>query len=148
MTIEGKKFWWLNTTIAIDSWIRIFMTDPQESCMLHQVSWFVLLLNDDHESLLGEGKLSFLMLLCCLSPSNELNIKPFHSSVCVYCECSMIFHPNCNYKQEHFQMIYVYKQKIKMCPFNSLFIHDICVFHRALLLSGSDKSKTKHFSKE
>ena len=103
--------------------------------------------HDDHESLLGEGKLSFLMLLCCLSPPDELNIKP--QCMCIlWCECSMIFHPNCNYKQEHFQMIYVYKQKIKMCPFNSLFIHDICVFHRALLLCGSDKSKTKQFSSE
>ena len=60
------------------------MTDPQESCMLHR-SHDLLLLNDDHEPLLGEGKLSFLMLLCCLSPPDELNIKPFHSSVCKMC---------------------------------------------------------------
>ena len=41
-----------------------------------------------------------------------------------------------------------FKKKIKMGPINSLFFLVKNAFHRALLLGGSDKRKTKQFLRE
>ena len=45
-------------------------------------------------------------------------------------------------------MFHDFKKKIKMGPISSLFFLVKNAFHRALLLRGSDKRKTKQFLRE